>query len=91
MESRFELVPKKKYAEFAARLELAAAILPPRPGAWFELAQIRALQGETGRALDALERAIGEGFRNRAAVLESRELDSLRQEARFAALLARIP
>lgn len=90
-ESRYELVPKKKYAEFAARLELAATILPPRPGVWFELAQIRALLGETGRALDALERAIGEGFRNRAAVLESRELDSLRQEARFAALLARMP
>lgn len=91
VESRFDLVPKKKYAEFAARLELAATILPPRPGAWFELAQIRALQGETRRSLDALERAIGEGFRNRAAVLQSREFDSVRQEARFAALLARIP
>lgn len=91
VESRFELVPKKKYAEFAARLEVAATILPPRPGAWFELAQIRALQGETGPALDALDRAITEGFRDRAAVLRSRELDSVRQEARYAALLARIP
>ena len=89
-ESRFELVPKKKYAEFAARLELAATILPPRPGAWFELAQMRALLGDKNRALAALERAVAEGFRNRAA-LESPEFDSLRQEPRFGAVVARLP
>jgi len=56
---------------------------------WYNLACIRARQGETDGALDALERSIESGFTNFELLRTDAELESIRGEARFDKLLER--
>ena len=86
-----ELLARGDVARAAAVLELATEAAPGRPGLWYNLACARARSGEKGRALDALEEAVVLGFRDRALLATDRDLDSLRGEERFQALLPAPP
>lgn len=63
---------------------------PARRTLVFNLACAHARAGEVDRALARLEQAVDLGFGPRAAISDDEDLVSLRQDPRFAALLARV-
>jgi adenylate cyclase len=69
--------------EGAAALELS----PGDPMMLYNGACLYALLGETGRALDTMERAVGMGYENFRWMQHDPDLDSLRNEPRFRALV----
>jgi len=77
-----------------APFEKAAELCPPngeeRRTSLFNVACLRATQGEKDAALAALEKAYAEGFADRAALDADPDLASLRTDPRFAALKAKV-
>ena len=65
-------------------------LIPENPTVHYNLACSLALCGERERALDELERAIGLGYADPAFLLEDGDLESLRADPRFAALVKRL-
>jgi len=82
-----ELMQKGDYARAAVALALATEALPARPDYWYNLACCWAHVGDRGRALEALEKAFATGFTNRAHAAADADLESLRGEPRFQALV----
>ncbi|HEY7573548.1 MAG TPA: tetratricopeptide repeat protein, partial [Thermoanaerobaculia bacterium] len=69
----------------------AARLLDPDdPMLLYNIGCIHSLAGETGEALDCLERAVAAGLTQRGWFLHDTDLDPLRGEARFHALLERL-
>jgi Tfp pilus assembly protein PilF len=68
-------------------LALATEAVPDRPEYWYNLACCRAHVGDRDRALDALEKAFATGFANRAHAAADADLESLRGEPRFQAVV----
>jgi protein O-mannosyl-transferase len=62
----------------------------PSPSAFYNLATVQAVTGDSESALDSLERAFSLGFRERRSAEQDPDLASLRQDARFNKLLARL-
>ena len=76
--------------ETARGLEWAARALALDPGdamLLYNIACIRAMAGATDEALDCLERAVQAGMRNRGWLEHDSNLDSIRSDPRFAALM----
>lgn len=63
---------------------------PENPIFRYNLACSLALVGDAGRAFEALEEALNLGFRDFKLMLEDRDLENLRSDARWTKLLARI-
>lgn len=70
--------------EWAAR---ALALDPDDAMLLYNIACIRAMAGATAEALDCLERAVQAGMRNRGWLEHDSNLDSIRSDPRFAALM----
>jgi hypothetical protein len=51
---------------------------------------VQAVTGDSESALDSLERAVSLGFRDRRSAEQDPDLASLRQDARFNKLMARL-
>ena len=68
----------------------AASIDPHDPGTLYNLACLYANIGRADRALDLLGRAIDSGFAQREWIEHDGDLDPLRSEPRFKALLERL-
>jgi predicted esterase len=83
-----ELLAGKKYLEAAKALELAVLVRPDNAEAWYSLAASRAGIHDKRRALDALERAVANGFRDRDRVEQDPVFAALRNDARYAAIFA---
>jgi tetratricopeptide (TPR) repeat protein len=66
----------------------ALALLPSNPDVLYRAATVEALAGRQGTALDYLEQALARGF-SRTFVLADDDLESLRSNERFAAMLKR--
>jgi len=90
MELGLTLSGQRRYAEAVAAFERAAAGEEERGRAYFNLACAHALAGNRERALDAAERAVEAGFRTRAWLAGDPDLESIRDDPRFQALLARL-
>jgi len=73
-----------------ACLERALELYPDELAPLYNAACIYAQMGDKERALDALERAIAGGRGARKWIENDRDLDSLREEPRFQALLQRV-
>ena len=69
---------KKEYEKVLALFEKMAEIQPDDAGADYNMACILALMGKKEEALDALERAVKKGYRNRKWMETDGELSSLR-------------
>lgn len=70
--------------------EVAAVAGPDSPGPPFELARVYASSGDKKHALRSLETAVTKGLSNPATLRETSEFRSLRGEARYQELVARL-
>lgn len=78
------------WTEAAARYQAAVSAVPDDARALYGLACARARLGEVDAALAALDGAVGAGFGNAERLRADADLDALRSDPRFAALLARL-
>jgi tetratricopeptide (TPR) repeat protein len=87
------LTQRKDYDNALLMLSVAAEIRPDSPGIWAEIAAAWARKGKSGRkqALDALDKAVGLGFTDRAQIDAETAFDGLRQDERFREILGKIP
>jgi len=69
---------------------LLVSLVPDNPTVHYNLACSLALSGRSSEALDSLEAAIRLGYSDAGFLLEDADLDSLRQDPRFADLLRRL-
>jgi len=84
------LVGLGEIAEGVAWAQRARAIAPDDTMLLYNLGCIHALAGESGPALDCLERAVDLGFAHRPWIENDSNLDPLRGDPRFAAILSRL-
>ena len=82
-----DLTGQGDHARAAVALAVATEARPETPYLWYTLACARARAGSRGPALDAPERAVALGFADREHVATDEDLESLRDEARFQALV----
>ncbi len=69
--------------------ERALAIEPEDAGVRYNVACLYALEGETDRAFECLEEAVRAGFGNREWLANDPDIESLREDPRFGALMER--
>lgn len=82
-----ELLARHAYARAARVLDLALTIHSDDAAVWYNLACARARDGQTERALDALEEAVAKGFGDRALLEDDDDLRSLHDTPRYRALI----
>lgn len=82
--------PQQNYKLAAANLELAAAVFPAIAQTEYELARVLALDGRKEEAFAALDRAVGKGFRDDAAIAREEAFAALRAGKKYEQLLARM-
>jgi predicted Zn-dependent protease len=75
------------YERAAVALLVAIEARPEAAYLWYSLACCRARTGARDSALDALEKAAALGFGHREHMASDEDLESLRGEARFQALV----
>jgi hypothetical protein len=85
--ARREFEGKRDFGRAAKALELATGIHPDRAPLWIELAADRALNGQKGPAIAALQRAIEHGYRDTAGLLNDSRFERLRGEPAFEQLV----
>jgi predicted esterase len=83
-----ELFARRDYRAAIEVLTIAATIHPDRWPVWYNLGAAYARAGERKRALDALEKAFANGFRNAKQLETDDDFASLRADQRYLALLA---
>jgi dienelactone hydrolase len=76
-----------RLAEAETNLRKAVSLGADRPADLYNVACGYALLGQSGKALDALERAVAGGFDNRQLLASDEDLASLRSTSRFQKLL----
>jgi dienelactone hydrolase len=78
---------QKDYAGAPPKLEIAALLKPKNPRLFYELALAHARAGNKSKAINALSRAIENGFTDVAKIEENPEFESLRNESGFKKLV----
>jgi predicted esterase len=78
----------KQYPEATQAWELAVLVRPKNAEAWYSLAESRAGTHDKRGALDALERAVANGFGDRNRIEHDPLFDGLRKEPKFAAAIS---
>jgi predicted esterase len=86
------LTQRKDHEGAILMLTVAAEIRPDYSPVWVELAAAHARKGKSGRkrALEALDRAVGLGFADRALLDRETAFDGLRQDEQFRAILGKM-
>lgn len=77
----------EKVKSAAALYEIATIIRPEAPVAWYNLACIYAQNGETKKALAALENALADGRVNPEEIEKEPDFAPLRKEAAYARIM----
>jgi predicted esterase len=90
IEQGSELLAANKYPEAARLWQLAVLLRPAYADGWYSLAVSEAGAHEKRRALEALEQAVANGFRDRDRIAREPLLEPLRKEPRYAAAIAGI-
>ena len=88
MEQGRRLLDEKKYVDAARAWDLAALARPDNAQAWYALAMSRAGAHDKRGALDALQQAIANGFRDRDRLEGEPLFELLRKEPKFIGLTA---
>jgi predicted esterase len=89
LEASSSLRARKEYRRAAEALALAGEIRPMATGQLYELARLHSLAGQERPAMQALEQAIGSGFRDVEAMLSEPDLERIRRSPGFADLVER--
>ncbi len=84
-------LPKERYAQVAASYELANMIRDDNAVVWYNLACVRAQLGQKKEAVEALERALENGFNRWELIQTDSDLDPLRKRDDFTQLMAQLP
>lgn len=86
-----DLCTKVSRYEDGLKIDLKLSTLCPRePLVWYNLACSYALTARTDEALSALSRAVDLGYRDAVWIREDSDLESIRKDRRFEALLRRL-
>jgi len=85
-----ELRRRGDHAREALSRAVAAEIEPERAGVWYNLACARSLAGDEKGALKALRRAVDTGFRDLDLLRTDEDLEPLRGEKAFEAIVAEL-
>jgi predicted esterase len=80
---RRELEGKRDYGRAATALDLATGVHPERAALWIELAADRALSGQKGPAIAALQQAIEKGYSDGPALRSDERFERLRGTPAF--------
>jgi dienelactone hydrolase len=83
-----DFLADESFTRAARSLTLALEIDPDKPGAWYNLACAEARSRRKAAALVALEQAIAKGYADREHLASDPDLESLREEPRYLAVLA---
>jgi dienelactone hydrolase len=78
---------QKNYAGAAPQLEIAALLKPKNPRLFYELALAHARAGNKSKAINALSRAIENGFTDVAKIEQDPDFESLRNESGYKKLV----
>lgn len=81
---------REEYGEGAKLLHRLAALRPEDPAAHYNLACFLALDGRSDEAFAALEAAVRAGYRDVKHLANDEDLQALREDRRFAALLRKL-
>lgn len=84
------LKSNRRYGLAAANLEIAAYIKPKAAGIQYSLARVYCAEGKKDKALQALGKAIDNGWKDRSAIESDEELGPLRGEKKYSELLQRL-
>jgi hypothetical protein len=84
------LIDNGDYRTAAGLLEMAIAIRPAQTRSYFELARVRALDGDRTLALAALQQATERGFADAQRADEEKAFSALKSDPSWPALLAKI-
>jgi dienelactone hydrolase len=82
-ETAESLLRRKGYLQAAANLEWAAEARPSSSGILYALACAYSLGKQNLKAIEALKRAVENGFSDRAAIESDKDLDPIRQDPAF--------
>jgi tetratricopeptide (TPR) repeat protein len=82
-----DLMRQGDYGKAALALAMAVEARPDSPYYWYNLACCRARVGARDDALDALEEAVSRGFSDGELLASDTDLESLRGEDRYRALV----
>jgi poly(3-hydroxybutyrate) depolymerase len=80
----------KNHTGVAEKLELAALLKPKNPRLFYELAIAYARAGNKSKAINALSKAIENGFTDLAKIEENHEFDPLRNESAYKKLVTEL-
>jgi len=80
----------KSWARAELVLSVASRIHPENPVVWYNLASAQARMGKRDEALDSLDRAVENGFRDARHASEDADLESIRGMERFDGVLKRM-
>jgi len=80
---------QKEFDKAIKDYEEAFRLAPKDPSAAYNKACACALQGRTALAIEQLRNAIEQGFRNFGHIATDSDLDSIRNDERFKALIAK--
>jgi predicted Zn-dependent protease len=83
MERIRDLMAQKKYEEAVRIGEVAVAARPENANAWYTLAVAQAGAGYTKRALEALEKAVANGFSKWELAEQEPLLAKVRRDPRY--------
>jgi tetratricopeptide (TPR) repeat protein len=86
-----ELTARKEFGRAILALSVAIEIHPENATVWYNRACAEARAGQKKKALEDLHAAVAKGFRDRRAMEGDADLESLRGEAQFRAILERLP
>ena len=80
----------KQPAKAASTFERVLPFAPKNPTLLYNTACAYALAGTNARALDLLDRAVAEGFKDKAGVMNDSDLAGIRSDPRFADIVKRM-
>ncbi len=86
-EAATEEFQRREFRRAAARLELMAQMRPGNAGVDYQLSRAHALLGDRKAAIAALKNAVKKGFADPAALEQDRDLDILKNEPEFKAII----
>jgi predicted negative regulator of RcsB-dependent stress response len=90
MEQMREAMSQKRYTDAVRYGETAVLVRPENANAWCSLAVARAATGNAKRAMEALEQAVGHGFRAVDRVEGEALLAKVRREKRYGELVEKM-